>query len=297
MRDAINKANIGVNATIINDGSSTPYRLALSTSVGGINNSLSVSVSGDAAISNLVGNDPQGVQNLKQTLEAKNANFKVNGVAITKASNTVTDAIQGVTLNLNKITTAPINLTINKDTGSINAAANSFVTAYNNLYSSLTTLSAYKTGSTTAGGLAGDKTVKQMLSEMRAILDTPVTGGAYSKLSDVGINTKQGVGLAIDTTAFSNAVASNLADVSNLFTSAGGYATNLDAWAKKSLNVTISNRTSNINDAISSISKQVDALEVRMTSIKKRYTTQFTNLNTTLAQLSSTQTFISQNLG
>jgi len=97
IRDAVNNANIGVNATIVNDGGTTPYRLAFSSASSGISNSMSISVTGDAAIGSLLSNDPTGTQNLAQTMEAKNANLKVNGVAITKSSNTVTDAIQGVT--------------------------------------------------------------------------------------------------------------------------------------------------------------------------------------------------------
>jgi len=297
MRDAINKAGIGVNATIINDGSGTPYRLALSSTASGVNNSLSISVAGDAAIANLVGNDPQGTQNLSQTLAAKNANFKVNGVAITKTSNTVTDAIQGVTLNLNKETTAPTNLTITKDTAAISAAANSFVTAYNDLNNSLKSISAYKTATSSGGSLAGDPAIRQMISELRDILSSTVTGGGFTTLADVGINSKPGTGLVLDATKFDAAVTNNLTDLSNLFTSTTGYATKFDAWAKSSLNVTVTTRTSNISQNISDIAKQVESQEVRMANIKKRYTAQFTNLNNMLASLGSTQNFITQNLG
>ena len=297
IRDAINKANIGVNATIINDGGASPYRLSISSAASGVSNSLSISVAGDTAIGSLLSYDPAGAQNLSQTLAAQNANLKVNGVAVTKTSNTVTDAIQGVTLNLNKVTTAPTSLAINKDTAAISAAANSLVTAYNDLNNTLKSVSAYKTATSSGGSLAGDPAIRQMISELRDILGGTVAGGSYTTLANVGINTRPGVGLALDSTTFNAAVAGNLADLSNLFASTDGYATKLDAWAKASLNVTVNNRTGNITQNISDIAKQVDSQEARMTSLRKRYTTQFTNLNNILANLGSTQQFLTQNLG
>jgi flagellar hook-associated protein 2 len=298
IRDAVNKANIGVSATIINDGGTSPYRLTFSASASGVNNSMSISVAGDAAIGSLLSNDPTGTQNLAQTMEAKNANLKVNGVAITKTSNTVTDAIQGVTLNLNKMTATntPVNLSIAKDTSSIIAAANSFVSAYNNLNNTLKSVSAYKTATTTGGSLAGDPAIRQMMGELRDILSSTVSGGSFSSLSDAGISSSPGVGLVLDSTKFNAAMNTNLADLSNLFTSSGGYATKLDAWAKSSLNLTVNTRTSNINKNITDIANQVATQETRMTSIQKRYTAQFTNLNTVLAQLSNVSSSITNGI-
>jgi len=298
IRDAVNNANIGVNATIVNDGGTTPYRLAFSSASSGISNSMSISVTGDAAIGSLLSNDPTGTQNLAQTMEAKNANLKVNGVAITKTSNTVTDAIQGVTLNLNKLTATntPVNLSIAKDTTSITAAANSFVSSYNSLYNTLKSVSAYKTASTSAGSLAGDPAIRQMMSELRDILSSTVSGGSLSSLADAGISNSPGVGLVLDSTKFNAAMNSNLTDLSNLFTSTNGFATKLDAWAKSSLNVTVNTRTSNISKSISDIANRVVIQEAQMTSLKKRYTAQFTNLNTVLAQLSNVSSSITNGM-
>lgn len=294
IRDAVNSAKIGVTATIINDGGASPYRLAFSSSASGVNNSISIGVSGDATLSSLLSHDPAGTQNLSETLTAQNANFTLNGVAITKSSNVVTDAIEGVTLNLNKITTGTTNLTVNKDTAAITGAANTFITDYNALLSDLKSLSAYATGSSSGGSLAGDPAVRQMISELQSIIGGSVSGGAYATLSSVGITTKPGVGLNLDTTLFNSAIDSNLDDLSNLFTSSEGFATKLDEWATTTLNITVDTRTSNIKDAISAISKEVDLREVRLISLEKRYTAQFTNLNVVLASMTSQQNFVSQ---
>jgi flagellar hook-associated protein 2 len=297
IRDAVNAAKIGVTASIINDGGTSPYRLAFSSTESGVDNSISISVAGDAALSSLLSHDPEGTQNLAETLTAQNANFTLNGVAITKSSNTVTDAVEGVTLNLNKVTATPVNLKIEKDTAAITEAANTFITKYNALMSELKSLSAYAGTSGTAGSLAGDPAVRQMINELTTIISGTVTGGQYATLTSVGITTKPGVGLALDSTLFNSAVDNNLDDLANLFTSDEGFATKLDAWATTSINITLTTRTSLISDAISNIADEIDLREVRLASIEKRYTAQFTNLNIVLASMSAQQNFVSSVLG
>jgi flagellar hook-associated protein 2 len=292
IRDAVNAAGIGVTATIINDGGTSPYRLAFS-SASGVDNSMSISVSGDATLTSLLSHDPAGTQNLSETLTAQNANFTLNGVAITKSSNTVTDVVEGLTLNLSKVTTSPVNLSVSKDAAAINEAANTFITEYNALMSELKSLSAYAGESGTAGSLAGDPAVRQMINELTTIISGTVTGGAYATLTSVGITTKPGVGLALDSTLFNSAIDNNLDDLANLFTSDEGFATKLDDWATTSINITLTTRTSLISDAISNIADEIDLREVRLASIEKRYTAQFTNLNIVLASMSAQQNFVS----
>ena len=294
IRDAVNDANIGVKASIINDGGSSPYRLAFSSATSGVDNSISIGVSGDATLNSLLSHDPAGTQNLAETLTAQNANFTLNGVAITKSSNTVTDAVEGVTLNLSGVTSEPVNLNITKDTAAITDAANTFITKYNTLLSDLKSLSSYAGSGRSAGTLAGDPAVRQMISELTSIVGGTVTGGEFETLSSVGITTKIGVGLSLDSTVFNSAIDNNLDDLANLFTSGDGFATKLDAWATTSINITLTTRSSNIDEAISNIYDEIELREVRLANLEKRYTAQFSNLNRVLASMSAQQLFISQ---
>ncbi len=297
IRDAVNDADIGVSASIINDGGTSPYRLVFSSTATGVDNSISLSVAGDATLSGLLSNDPAGTQNLSETLTAQNANFDLNGIAITKASNTVTDVIEGVTLNLGAVTTSPVNLTLDKDTAAINEAANTFITEYNKLMGELKSLSAYGGETGSGGTLAGDPAVRQMINELTEIIGGTVTGGDYATLTSVGITTKPSIGLALDTTLFNNAIDTNLDDLANLFTSDEGFATKLDTWASTSMNVTLTTRTSNISEAISNIADEIELREVRLASVEQRYTRQFTNLNVVLASMTAQQNFVSSVLG
>lgn len=295
IRDAINTASMGVTATIVNDGSGTPYRLALSSNNSGISNSLKISTDGgDASINSLLAHDPAGVQNLNQTVAAQNANFKVNGIPITKTSNTVTDAIQGISLTLNSVTTAPATLTVARDTASISDSVSGFVKAYNDLYSTIKSSSAYKSKQ----ALEGDFTLRAMQSQLRSIGNSTVSGGIFSNLQDVGLSFKTDGTLQLDSAKFDSAMSSNFTDVANLFNSTTGFATQFKSWASSILAVdgTIASRTSGINQSLKDIGTRKDIFETRMTALESVYRKQFSSLNVTLSEMGKTSAYLTQQL-
>ena len=299
IRDAINAAGMGVTATIVNDGSGTPYRLALSSSSTGVSNSFKITTSGgDGSINSLLGYDPEGTQNLTQTLAAQNAQLTVNGIAITSASNTVSEAIQGVTLTLKNPTTTPASLTVARDTTAINTAAASFVDAYNALASQIKSRSAYGTTTTGGGSLAGDGTLRVMQDQLRGILMTPASGGTLTTLTQVGISFQKDGSLLLDSSKLNSAIATNFSDVTNLFSSSTGYATRLEAWAKSALDAggLIDTRTQSLNKYVKDQHEAVDRLENRMTALQKKYTAEYTNLNLLLSRMNSTSTYLTQQL-
>lgn len=299
IRDAINAAALGVTATIVNDGSGTPYRLALTSTSSGVSNSIKITTSGgDAAISSLLGYDPAGTQNLTQTLAAQNANLTVNGIAITSKSNTISGAIQGVTLTLKKTTATPASLTVARDTTAINTAASGFVDAYNALSSQIKSRSAYGTGTTGAGSLAGDGTLRLMQEQLRGIFNTPASGGTLTSLGQVGISFQKDGSLLLDSSKLNSAISANFSDVSNLFSSSTGYATRLEAWAKSTLVAggLIDTRTQNLHKYVKGQNEAVGRLENRMTALQKKYTLEYTNLNLLLSRMNSTSTFLTQQL-
>ncbi len=288
IRATINAANIGVTATIINDGSGTPYRLALSSDNTGTSNainSITIKLGGDAKINDLLAynpseNAPAPVVPMAQTVAAQNASFTVNGIAISKTSNTVTDAIQGVTLTLNKLTTSA-SLTVARDTAALGKAASGFVDAYNALISQLKSRSAYGHGSTSAGALAGDGTVRLMQDQLRGIFGTNASGGILTSLSQVGISTQIGGTLKLDSSKLNSEITNNFSDVTNLFSSATGFATRLNAWSTSALTAggVFDSRTQSLTKSIKSYNDEISRLEVRMTALQKLYTAQYSNLN------------------
>jgi flagellar hook-associated protein 2 len=301
MRDAINAAQMGITATIVNDGSGTPYRLAISSSSSGVSNSLKITTSGgDGTINTLLGYDPAGVQNLNQTIAAQNADFTVNGIAISKTSNTVTDAIQGVTLTLNKVTTTPVSLNVARDTSAVSKAAAGFVDAYNALVNQMKSRSAFGNATTPAGALAGDGTIRLMQDQLRSILTTPASGGTLTRLAQVGITFQTDGTLKVDSSALNSAMTNNFSDVSKLFSSATGFATRLDAWSTSVLTSgsgLISQHTTSLNGYIKNYNDQINKLEARMTILQKQYLTTYSNLNMLLSNMNSTSAYLTRQLG
>ncbi len=237
IRDAINSAKVGVTATIINDGGASPYRLALtSDSIGKINSiKISVAESGAAGLAALMAHDPGNNtgQKLAETLTAQNAEFKVDGVAVSKTSNTVSDVIQGVTLNLQKITTTAASLTVARDTAAVKTSVEGFVKAYNDLNKILQDLSAYNSASRRGAILQGDATVRTLQTQMRAVLNTPVgnTGGSLTTLPQIGVTFQKDGSLALDAAKLNTAIDNNFNGIASLFATVGRASDSLVSYS------------------------------------------------------------------
>ena len=223
IRDAINGAKMGVTASVINDGSASPFKLTLSPTSIGASNSLKISVTGEEAISSLLAHDPGGTQNLSQTATAQNAVLTVDGVSLNKAGNSITDVIPGVTLELLKTSTTPVTLTVARDSTSITNSVQSFVKGYNDLNKTLQDMSSYNAATKQGSVLQGDSTLRLLQSQIRSVLNSPIsnTGGAYNNLSQIGITLQKDGTMALDTSKLSAAIASNSNDVASLFATVG----------------------------------------------------------------------------
>lgn len=222
IRDAINAANLGVTATIINDGSATPNHLVLASTKTGATASMKITVTGDAAVGNLLGYDPAGTQNLTQTSAAQSAQANVNGIAITGKTNTITGAIQGVTLNLSKLGTTT--LAVARDTSSIQNAVNSFVNAYNTANSTLSALTAYNASTKTGGPLLGDSTTQNIQTQLSHLLNASINGASSTSLTNltqVGITFQRDGSLSLDTSKLQTAITNNLSGIAALFSTVG----------------------------------------------------------------------------
>lgn len=237
IRDAINKAAVGVTATIVNDGSGTPYRLALTSDKTGAANSMKISVADtapDTGLSTLLNHDPAGAQTLTQTATAQDAAFSVDGIAVTKTSNTVTDVIGGVTLNLLKENpTTATTITVERDSASITSAVNAFVKAYNDINQNLNDAAAYDSSTKQAAILNGEASVRGIQGQLRAVLSAPVAGGAsvFTQLSEIGVTLQKGGMLAVDSSKLTSALTSNFGDFAGLFAAVGKSSDSLVSYS------------------------------------------------------------------
>ncbi|WP_193222220.1 flagellar filament capping protein FliD [Alkalilimnicola sp. S0819] len=241
LRDAINEADQGVQASIVNDGSG--YRLVLSSTDPGVENSMRITV-GDAdfdAGSNPGGNeDAQGLSrlafnadaaNMTQNLAGQDARALVNGLLITRDSNTITGAIDGVTLNLHKAEPgSPVQLKVQEDKSGARQAIGDFVESYNGLNAILQELGKYDPADDVAGVLQGQPVLREVRGQLREALRLTGLGGdsAYQTLADVGITTRardedgQLAGsLVLDAEKLDAALSTNFDEVAGLFAATG----------------------------------------------------------------------------
>jgi flagellar hook-associated protein 2 len=224
IRDAINAAKIGITASIVNDGSGTPYRLALSVNDPGLARSVKISVAGDAALSTLLAHDPAGTQNLAETVSARNAQLKIDGVAITKATNTISDAIEGVTLNLLKANAgSPTTVAVVRDSGSIKSNVEALVKAYNDVNATIRNLGAYNPATKQGSILQGDFTLISLQSRIRSTLSSALSGigGAFTNLADIGVAFQKDGTLTLDAAKFQAALEKAPNDIAALFAAVG----------------------------------------------------------------------------
>ena len=238
IRNAINAANIGVTASIINDGSNTPYRLALSNSQTGESQSMKISTSADSdsALSALLSHDPanDNGQALTETLKAQNANLTVDGINVSKTNNTINDVIPGVTLNLKKTNLAtPITLNVVRDTQGLSTNLQQFVDTYNKLSGSLKSMSSYDLATKKGAVLYGDSSLRSMQSQMRSILSAtlPEATGKLTKLNQLGIAFQKDGTLSLDKTKLQGVIDANFSQISPLFAATGNSSDILISYA------------------------------------------------------------------
>lgn len=233
IRDAINAAGIGVTASIINDGSDTPYRLALTNSATGKTQAMRITVDGDDALSDLLTYDPGSTavdesKQMTQTQAAQNAEFWLDGIKISKGSNSVSDAIDGVTLKLAQADKdKTVNLTVSRDNSEAKKAVEELVKAYNDLTTTLKDITAYNADEKTASVLTGDSAVRSIQTALKGMLSQSIAGGeqGYRMLADVGVTpNKEGL-LEIDSSKLDEALEKNFDAFTAMFAE-GGLSTN-----------------------------------------------------------------------
>ncbi len=229
LRDYINDNDYGVQASIVNDGNG--YRLLLSSQDSGAANSMEITVSADADGDD---NDNSGLSQLAfnasaqtsmlQTVAAKDAALTINGLDISSQSNTIDDAISGVTLDLLRASAGNlVNVAIKENTNEIKASVSAFVEAYNELENNIDALTAYDAESGTASALNGDFTVRTISSQIRNVLFGAVSGlnSNIKSLVDVGITTNSSGTLNFDSSKLTVALRDYPAEVEALFSLQG----------------------------------------------------------------------------
>ncbi|MGD0843790.1 MAG: flagellar filament capping protein FliD [Geobacteraceae bacterium] len=299
---AINGSGANITASVVNDGSGTPFRLAI---IGKDTNTYSVT-------SGLTGGT-YDAPTFAEKVSASQAVFQLDGIDMTRTTNTVSNALTGVTLTLQGLTNSSnssgTTITIGNDTAAVTTKINNFVSGYNNVMNLINQDTAYDSTTNTAGVLFGDSTIRTVLDTLQTTLTNQLSGGAgsFSSLADIGITTDAHTGvLSVDSSKLSSALSTDFNSVTSLFTQNTGnnglalsqygiaeqfnqqidflthfYSGYSETGANN--NGIISTRIQGLNDSMTDIDNQIAAMELRFTAEESSLTAQFTAMEQTVS--------------
>ncbi|WP_101927728.1 MULTISPECIES: flagellar filament capping protein FliD [Luteimonas] len=296
VRSAINDAagKFGVQAALLT--SDQGQHLSLGSAKTGAANAISIEVvDGGAGLQTLVAG-------LSEQSPASDARVTIDGLVTTSASNTITDAVPGLSLVLKQAGTSRVD--VGTDPAGSRAAVDGFVKAYNAALKAIGTATTYNAETQTPSSLTGDAQMRGAASQLRNVMNDLLGGLAEQGLDakTLGLQTQgfpnpDGT-LVLDATKFNEAMAANSSKVIAAFTGENGLAAKLNTVVKGYVGTdgAFTLRDKGLNDQLKDVARQREALDVRMEAAAKRYQTQFVALDSLMAQMTSTSSALSQQL-
>lgn len=301
VRDALNAAlkDSGVSANLLTDPSTGKTSLVMSSSNTGAGKD--VSIASSAGLDALTIDTSVGSANVLE--RAQNAKFSIDGLAMQSATNKIEGAIPEVTLDLVAADKdKAITVTVAQDQGGVTANIKKFVDAYNNLIKTTNSLTRVTKvgddGKPLTGGLVGDSSVRSILSGIQNELISVGGGDGVRMLSDLGITTQKDGTLGIDDKKLGAALENNFDAVGQFFTGDTGLMKRLDNRVD-GFNQTggiLAQRVSGLEVTNADIKAQREKLTLRIESISARLYSQFNAMDTMVAQLSSTSSWLESTL-
>jgi flagellar hook-associated protein 2 len=296
----INGAGAGVTATVLTDAAGD--RLMLRSADTGVEAAFTLSVTADAD-GNL--SDAAGLSRLVEgsttTQSATDAVATVNGVTVTSPSNTFANTVAGVTFTALKVTSTPAEINIARDLSSVKTGIDAFVKAYNEINKAITDATKYDASTKTAGVLQGDATALGLQSALRGLLQSGTAGGAFSRLSDVGITQQLGGALAINSAKLDAALLKP-DDLKNLFradsgnTLTDGIATKLQTFSAGLMTATglFSTKEASLQKALDRNSADQTKVNDRAARVEVQLNKRYSALDAQMASLTALNAYISQ---
>jgi flagellar hook-associated protein 2 len=290
IRTAINDDpnNPGVTATILN-GDNNNQKLILTADDSGAENALTISTSGRVRPEHF---GFETLNDIGGNINLLDAEINVDGYNITRPRNEVSDVISGVTLNL--VSADPGNthtVEIGQDLGAAQAAVKSFADAFNDLRAQIKSLR--------NGELGADNSLITVERQVFSVLNSSITGGTYSVLSEVGLSMQKDGTMTLDNTELEAALQADLDGVAQLFGADGqGFANRLatlaDSWL--SSDGLIDSRQDGLKARVDDLVDRQIAFERNLERVEARFLAQFTALDGLVAQLQSTSQFLTNQL-
>lgn len=298
IRDAINNAtdNTGVSATIVtgDDGA----RLVLSSEETGTDNALRISVTDsdggntdETGLSALAYNPEGGVEFRAAISSAQNALVRIDGFNVSSSTNTITGAIDGITINAASIGSTTLSVT--RDDEKILESVEAFATAFNALRTEI--------NNQRSGQLEADSTLLSLERQVFDVLNagSSIDGSSFSYLIEAGVSIDKNGVMGVDSDRINDIMNTDFESFTNLFASEnGGFAAKLSNLANGWLetNGLIDSREDGLKTQVEGIDDQILRMEDRLISVEARIRAQFTALDTLVSSLNNTSSFLTQQL-
>jgi flagellar hook-associated protein 2 len=307
--DKINGAGAGVTASLITDSSGV--RLSMRSTSTGESNGFRLQAadsdgnSADALGLSVIAFDPPNGATAMQLMQGSaDAKATVNGIAVSSASNALSTVVDGLTINLNKISSTPVNVSATSDTSSVSKAIQSFVTAYNAMVSYIGDQTKYDATAKTGGVLQGDSAATNLQERLRTMVGaTSGASSTFGRMSDLGLEVQRDGTLSINNTKLT-AATGNLAELKKAFTNTetnstganDGFARRYASLATQALGVDgiVTTRTAGLQALITKNTDDQAAMSDRVDTFQKRLVAQYTALDAKVAQLNSLSSYVTQ---
>jgi flagellar hook-associated protein 2 len=288
LRDLINEdtSNPGVTATIVNDGvGATPYRLIIKGDETGAAKTITVDA-GTTLDGSGSTTDFRSVT-FAQKKTAADSDITIDSLQIKRSTNSITDVISGMTINLNKDGGVSSKITVTANRDAIKAQINDFVTAYNGVVDLISSNSTYDSTTKVSGALLGEATARNIQNQLRSMVSGTVSGQPddMNILAQLGITTNYKTGkLDVNTSTLDTKLSSDLDDVAALFTrTSTGIANQMYTYitnATSTVDGSLTLRAKGLQDLVKDIDDTVKNMQYRLDKEEKDLTRQFTALET-----------------
>ena len=289
LKDAINNQGSGVVASVVNDG--TNYKLVVSSRSTGQTNGFTINNSLTNSAGAVVGFAPGQSSTSGNSQNAQDAAFTLNGLNVTSASNTVTEAVPGISMKLVGVGASTIDVAVDND--ALKESLKALVTEYTTIREGANKQNTLDPTTGKRGPLAGDSIVRQTLSDIRnVLLGAHANGGRYSYLSEIGLEFTQTGELKLDETKFNTAIGSYASDVQQLFQGTGSGIGVFDDLKSKLDNldgtagIIKSTRTS-IDRSIKGFRDQIATQQLRLELRRQELTRMYTAADQAMSRLNA----------
>ncbi|WEK44651.1 MAG: flagellar filament capping protein FliD [Candidatus Sphingomonas colombiensis] len=295
---AINKSGMGVTASIITDVDGSAY-LSLKGASGATQAFTLNATTDDNGTLSAFNVGPGG--GMRIASGAQNAKLTLDGVAVERTSNSISDLVQGLQINLTGTSATPITLSSSTPTTALTNAVNDLVDTYNQVFSALKAQVDPITGD-----LRADTATQTLYRSMRGLTTRTLIGnaapGAPSTLADLGVVTNRDGSLSVDATKLTNAITNNPAGVEAIFAYATIGTDGINAAMQSiKLNATstlygLGASTATYTKAQGTIATQQDDLTTKQQQMTDRLTQQFAAMNAKVASYKATQAYMTQQI-